>query len=77
VGSDETYHQPEVKFHLTPFIRIDAMYRRNAKVGSGSTADAIRYELKTGELLSPSGHFQKGIGIPGTLYLFDPGAGGQ
>jgi len=30
-------------------------------VGNGSTADAIRHELKTGELLSPKGHFQKGI----------------
>lgn len=36
------------------------MYRKNAKVGSGSTADAIRHEIKTGELLSPKGHFQKG-----------------
>jgi|GEM_PF-2349095 len=41
--------------------RIDALYRPNAKVGSGSTADAIRHELRTGELLSPKGHFQKGI----------------
>ncbi len=41
--------------------RIDQLYRANAKVGSGSTADAIRHELKTGELLSPKGHFQKGI----------------
>ena len=41
--------------------RIDKLYRANAKVGNGSTADAIRYELRTGELLSPKGHFQKGI----------------
>ncbi len=39
---------------------INQMYRRNAKVGSGSTADAIRHELRTGELLSRSGHFVKG-----------------
>lgn len=37
------------------------MYRENAEVGSGSSADAIRYEIRTGELLSPSGHIQKGI----------------
>jgi hypothetical protein len=37
------------------------MYRPNARVGNGSTADAIRQELRTNELLSPSGHFQKGI----------------
>ncbi len=41
--------------------RIDALYRPNAKVGSGSTADAILHELRTGELLSPKRHFQKGI----------------
>jgi RHS repeat-associated protein len=41
--------------------RVDAMYRPNARVGNGSTADAIRQELRTNELLSPSGHFQKGI----------------
>lgn len=39
---------------------VDKLYRRNAQIGSGSTADAIRYELKTGQLLSPSGHFIKG-----------------
>ena len=41
--------------------RIDKLYRANSKVGNGSTADAIRHELRTGELLSPKGRFQKGI----------------
>ena len=41
--------------------RIDKLYRPNAVVGNGSTADVIRHELSTGELLSPKGHFQKGI----------------
>ena len=36
------------------------MYRKTAKIGTGSTADAIRYELRTGILLSPKGHFIKG-----------------
>lgn len=40
--------------------KIDKMYRPNAKIGNGSTADAIRHELKTGEMLSPKGHMQKG-----------------
>jgi hypothetical protein len=39
---------------------ISQMYRPNATIGSGSTADAIRYELQTGELLSKSGHMTKG-----------------
>jgi len=39
---------------------IEQMYRKTAAVGSGSTADAIRYELRTGELLSRSGHTIKG-----------------
>lgn len=38
---------------------INNLYRPGAKVGSGSTADAVRYERTTGELLSPKGHSQK------------------
>ena len=41
--------------------RVNSLYRQNAEVGTGSTADAIRYELRTGKLLSPQGHMQKGI----------------
>lgn len=40
---------------------IEALYRPGATVGTGSTADVIRYELETGVLLSPKGHFLKGI----------------
>jgi filamentous hemagglutinin len=36
------------------------LYRAGAKIGDGGTADAIRHERQTGELLSPSGHFTKG-----------------
>ena len=39
---------------------INNLYRPGAKIGSGSTADAIRYELQTGDLLSKTGHMQKG-----------------
>ena len=39
---------------------IDKLYRVTAQIGSGSTADAIRYERITGKLLSPSGHSIKG-----------------
>jgi hypothetical protein len=38
---------------------IDNLYRPNAKLGSGSTMDAYRYEQHTGQLLSPKGHGQK------------------
>ena len=39
---------------------INGLYRPNAKVGSGSTADAIRYELSTGQAVGGRFHSQKG-----------------
>lgn len=39
---------------------INEMYRENAKVGDGGLSDAIRYELKTGKLVSGKSHIQKG-----------------
>lgn len=39
---------------------IHMLYRATARVGSGSTADAIRYERATGHLLSKAGHSIKG-----------------
>lgn len=42
---------------------LDSNYGANgpngSRVGSGSTADALRYERSTGQLLSPAGHGQK------------------
>ncbi|MBI5247532.1 MAG: tetratricopeptide repeat protein [Elusimicrobia bacterium] len=38
---------------------IDNLYRKNAKIGSGSSMDAYRYEAKTGIKLSKSGHGEK------------------
>jgi len=38
---------------------INNLYRKGAKAGSGSTADAVRFEKATGELLSPKGHTRK------------------
>ncbi|MEI2265674.1 VENN motif pre-toxin domain-containing protein [Erwinia sp. CGal63] len=38
---------------------INDLYRPNAKVGSGSTADAVRYELATGEKVGGRGHIEK------------------
>ncbi|MFO6484887.1 type IV secretion protein Rhs [Escherichia coli] len=38
---------------------IDNLYRPNAKVGSGSTADAVRYKLATGEKVGGRGHVLK------------------
>ncbi len=38
---------------------IDDLYRPNAKIGSGSTADAVRYEIATGEKVGGRGHVEK------------------
>ncbi|HEY4438570.1 MAG TPA: hypothetical protein VGN40_20655 [Lelliottia sp.] len=38
---------------------INDLYRPNAKVGSGSTADAVRYEIATGEKVGGRGHVEK------------------
>jgi hypothetical protein len=38
---------------------IDNLYRPNARIGSGSSMDAVRFEKATGQLLSPTGHVQK------------------
>ena len=40
--------------------QIDKVYRLDAVIGSGSTADAIRYERLTGERLFGRWHSQKG-----------------
>lgn len=47
---------------------INSLYRATARVGSGSTADAIRCERATGKLLSPAGHSIKEARV-------DPGFG--
>ena len=39
---------------------IKQLYRPGAIIGDGGTADAIRYEKRTGVLLSKSGHITKG-----------------
>jgi hypothetical protein len=49
-----TVHDPELKKH------VDANYRENAKIGSGSTADAIRHERSTGQKVGEKEHTQKG-----------------
>jgi hypothetical protein len=41
---------------------ISELYRETARVGDGGTADALRYETQTGNLLSPSGHLMKAVG---------------
>jgi filamentous hemagglutinin len=41
---------------------INQLYRQNATVGDGGTADALRYETETGNLLSKSGHLEKATG---------------
>ena len=39
---------------------IDQLYREGATEGDGGTADAIRKQLKTGELTGKKDHIQKG-----------------
>ena len=39
---------------------IKEMYRPGAKIGDGGLADAIRYEIKTGNLVGGKSHIQKG-----------------
>ncbi|MFS8125485.1 hypothetical protein QD336_23930 [Rhizobium sp. BR 250] len=38
---------------------VDWLYRPNASIGSGSTADAIRFELSTGKAVGGAFHGQK------------------
>lgn len=38
---------------------INELYRDNAKIGSGSTADAVRYEMNTGFNVGGKTHTQK------------------
>ena len=40
---------------------INEMYRKGATVGDGGLADAIRYEITTGELVGGKSHIQKGL----------------
>ena len=39
---------------------INEIYREGAKIGDGGLADAIRYELQTGNLVGGKSHIQKG-----------------
>ncbi len=39
---------------------INEIYRPNAIIGDGGLADAIRHELKTGNLVKGKSHIQKG-----------------
>lgn len=39
---------------------MDELYRPGAKIGNGSTADAIRYELRTENLIHGKSNLQKG-----------------
>lgn len=39
---------------------IKELYRQGAIIGDGGTADAIRHEIKTGELVGGKSHIQKG-----------------
>lgn len=47
---------------------VNQLYRQGAKVGTGSTADAIRHELATGGLVGGKGHLQKGVDYAKALW---------
>lgn len=38
---------------------ISEMYRRGSFIGDGGTASVLKFEKRTGTLLSPKGHYQK------------------
>ena len=40
---------------------VKYLYRINAKIGNGGTADVLRSEFNTGNLYSKTGHIQKAI----------------
>jgi hypothetical protein len=46
---------------------VEYSYRVGARIGNGSTADAIRFEKETGVLLSRTGHIQKGKEVLSSL----------
>lgn len=55
--------------NLNFFSLFHSTYRPTAKYGNGSTADAVRHETTTGELLSPKSHLGKAIEIRDKLSL--------
>ena len=40
---------------------IEELYKPRARIGDGGTADVLRYEIRTGDLRSPSGHWKKAL----------------
>ncbi|MFP1528246.1 type IV secretion protein Rhs [Escherichia coli] len=58
MNCDRKWENPTLQIEIGKNI-IDDLYRPNAKVGSGSTADAVRYELATGEKVGGRGHVLK------------------
>jgi RHS repeat-associated protein len=53
---------------------LNDLFRAKGTIGSGSTADAIRYELQTGLKVGGKTHFTKGVGYRDALIklLHDP-----
>ncbi|MHB1221120.1 MAG: hypothetical protein ACYC0J_03920 [Gammaproteobacteria bacterium] len=55
--------------HAKLFGLFHSAYRPNAKYRNGSTADAVRHEMATGELLSSHSHLEKAITMRDRLSL--------
>ena len=41
--------------------QIAELYRPGAKIGDGGTADALRHEIETGELVGGKSHYRKAV----------------
>ncbi|MGL4860955.1 MAG: hypothetical protein ACRC5A_14750 [Enterobacteriaceae bacterium] len=58
IGLRKSMEKPVVKDPKLQRI-MDKLYRPNAKIGNGSTADAVRHEIATGEKVGGRLHTQK------------------
>ncbi|MCX8713374.1 hypothetical protein J3U57_12690, partial [Gilliamella sp. B3464] len=66
VNNYEKYKDKTISQMEKPIVKdkqlqglFDDLYRENAKIGSGSTADAVRHELSTGQSVGGKTHSQK------------------
>ena len=68
VAGPEVHLLPSPRRYLldsakSPELRkvIEELYKPGARIGDGGTADVLRYEIRTGDLRSPSGHSTKAL----------------
>lgn len=75
IGRLKAWSKPQVADARMKNI-VGDLFRPGAKVGNGSTADAVRHELRTGELVGGKGHLTKAREVLTRLrtHLEDPAA---